>query len=89
MVPCGNLQYSVQSGSSFAGLAPTTSSGGTLNNNGTYAPGALGSDVVVQLAYNRQAVAPWTMVFLNGGGSSTVNTSNLLIATVAFQNEPP
>jgi Flp pilus assembly protein TadG len=90
LVPCSSLQYYVQSGSSFAGLSPTvvTSGSGNLANSGTYSPGALGQDVVVQLAYKRPTIVPWTMIFFNGS-SSTVNTSNLLVSTIVFQNEPP
>ncbi|MDE2228688.1 MAG: pilus assembly protein [Alphaproteobacteria bacterium] len=70
-----NLQYYVASASGFSSLTAKTS---TLPN--TYTAGSSASDMLAQIAYKRPALIPWTTQFLGN--------TDLLIATVAFQNEP-
>ena len=50
----------------------------TLPN--TYTAGSSASDMIAQVGYKRNTIIPWTAKFLGN--------SDLLIATVAFQNEP-
>lgn len=70
-----NLQYYVASASSFSSLTAKTS---TLPN--TYTAGSSASDMIAQIAYKRNTIIPWAAKFLGN--------SDLLISTVAFQNEP-
>jgi len=70
-----NLQYYVASANSFSSLTAQTS---TLPN--TYTAGSSASDMLAQIAYKRPTLIPWTTQFLGN--------SDLLIVTVAFQNEP-
>jgi len=70
-----SLQYYVASASSFSALHPKT---GTLPN--TYTAGSSGSDMLAQIAYKRPTILPWASKFLSN--------TDLLISTVAFQNEP-
>jgi Flp pilus assembly protein TadG len=89
MVPCGSLQYYVQSANSFAAMnASVQTSGGNLKFNGTFSPGSPGQEVVVQVAYNRPTIIPWAVPYLNGPDVVISNASNLLVSTVSFQNEP-
>jgi Flp pilus assembly protein TadG len=69
------LQYYVATASSFSSLSAKT---GTLPN--TYSAGSSGADMLAQIAYARPTLIPWASQFLGG--------SDLLISTVAFQNEP-
>ena len=70
-----NLQYYVASASSFSTLHAKS---GTLPNS--YSRGSSGSDMLAQIAYKRSTLIPWAAKFLGN--------SDLLIATVAFQNQP-
>jgi len=70
-----NLQYYVATASSFKSLTAKT---GTLPN--TYTAGSSATDMLAQIAYKRPTLIPWTTQFLG--------SSDLLISTVAFQNEP-
>lgn len=70
-----NLQYYVTSASSFSSLTAKT---GTLPD--TYAAGSSASDMLAQIAYKRNTIIPWAAKFLGN--------TDLLISTVAFQNEP-
>lgn len=90
LVSCSNLQYYVQSADSFSDMstAVTTNASGNLANAGTFSPGSPGQDVVVQVAYNRPTLLPWTIPFVDGTSVTLSKPSNLLVATVAFQNEP-
>jgi hypothetical protein len=90
LVPCANLQYYVQSAASFGAMSAgvTTNGSGNLKSNGTFSPGTPGEDVVVQVAYNRPTLLPWVMRYINGTMGTASDTSNLLVATLAFQNEP-
>lgn len=89
LVPCGNLQYYVQSGDSFSNMnaGVATDANGNLQFNGTFSPGSPGQDVIVQVAYNRPTLLPWIVPALYGP-NAVITTSNLLVSTVAFQNEP-
>jgi Flp pilus assembly protein TadG len=83
MIPCGSLQYYVQSGGTFSSLNVTvTNSGGTMANSGSFDAGNPGDDVAVQVAYNRPYLIPLV------GKYMAVNGSTLLVSTVIFQNEP-
>lgn len=68
------LAYKVQAAATFGSLT----TGGALNN--TYNPGTTAQDVLVQVGYTRTTIVPWTSTYLH--------TTNLLQATVAFQNDP-
>jgi Flp pilus assembly protein TadG len=70
-----NLQYYVTTASSFSQLSAMT---GTLPD--TYTAGSSAADMLAQIAYARPTLIPWATKFLGG--------TNLLISTVAFQNEP-
>jgi Flp pilus assembly protein TadG len=90
LIPCSDLQYYVQAAGSFSAISPAvhTNSSGDLQFNGSFAPGTPGQDVVVQVAYKRPTLIPWTLVYLDGTTSTISKTSNLLVSTVVFQNEP-
>ncbi len=70
-----SLQYYVASASKFSSLTAKT---GTLPD--TYTAGSSASDMVAQIAYKRNTIIPWAAKFLGN--------SDVLISTVAFQNEP-
>jgi Flp pilus assembly protein TadG len=70
-----NLQYYVASASAFSSLNAKTS---TLPD--TYTAGSSASDMLAQIAYKRTTIIPWAAQYLG--------SSDLIIATVAFQNEP-
>ena len=70
-----SLQYYVASASSFSSLTAKTS---TLPN--TYTAGSSASDMIAQIGYKRNTIIPWAAKFLGN--------TDLLISTVAFQNEP-
>ncbi len=82
LVPCANVQYYVQSGSSFASMNSSiqTNAAGDMTQNGMFFPGATGQRVLVQVGYNRPTLIPWAAQYLNN--------SKLLLSTIAFQNEP-
>lgn len=82
-IPCGSLQYNVQSGSSFASLnvTITTNSSGNMTNTG-FDPGNPQDDVAVQVGYNRSFIIPWLGNVIGTTGGT------LLVSTVIFQNEP-
>jgi Flp pilus assembly protein TadG len=88
LVPCADLQYYVQSASSFSAMNPIGTSGGNLKNAGTFSPGSAGADVVVQVAYSRPTLIPWALIYVGGHDSVISNSSNLLVSVVSFQNEP-
>jgi Flp pilus assembly protein TadG len=69
-----SLVYSVQAAAAFSSLT----TGGALSNQ--YNPGTSAQDVVVQVGYNRATIIPWTSTYLQ--------STNLLVAAVAFQNDP-
>ncbi|MDE2165952.1 MAG: pilus assembly protein [Alphaproteobacteria bacterium] len=70
-----NLQYYVATASSFSQLSAKT---GTLPNS--YTAGSSAADMLAQIGYARPTLIPWASKFLGG--------TDLLISTVAFQNEP-
>ncbi len=76
-----SLQIYVTSGASFSGLSlATVSSVGTMSPTGVSA-GTANSDVLVQVAYNR----PYLFTLI---GSLTGSKTNVLLSTIAVQNEP-
>jgi Flp pilus assembly protein TadG len=87
LMTCGNLQYRVQTGSSFAGMSNgITFSNGSAVGFSTYPTavngGGPGSYVLVQVIYNRPFIVPWV-----GSLMSTTGKVQIL-ATAAFENEP-
>ena len=68
-----SLQYKVQAADAFASLSATTA----LANQ--YNPGSSQQDVIVQIGYSRVTILPWASTYLNG--------TNLLVSTIAFQND--
>jgi len=70
-----NLQYYVASAAAFSSLKAKTS---TLPK--TYTAGKTGSDMIAQVAYKRTSLISWASKYLGA--------SDLLISTIAFQNEP-
>jgi Flp pilus assembly protein TadG len=69
-----SLKYKVQAATAFSLLSATTA----LSNQ--YNAGTAGQDVIVQIGYSRLTILPWTTTYLNG--------TNLLVSTIAFQNDP-
>jgi len=70
-----NLQYYVATASLFSSLTAKTT---TLPN--TYTAGSSAADMLAQVAYKRNTIIPWAAQYLGN--------SDLIISTVAFQNEP-
>ncbi len=84
LIPCGSLQFRVQSSSvGFSSMSSTltTDGSGNMQNTG-YSPGTTQQYVLVQVGYKRNFFIPWI-----GSIVSTTN-SNLVVSTYAFQNEP-
>ncbi len=82
-IPCGSLQYYVQSGTTFSSLSVSvTNNNGTMANNGSFDAGDPSSDVAVQVGYNRPYLIPLVGKYMSANGST------LLVSTVIFQNEP-
>jgi Flp pilus assembly protein TadG len=88
---CSQLQYRVQTGSTFAGISPTVTigSGGAASGFSAY-PTAVstssvtaGTDVLVQVIYKRNFVIPWVGKVMTGN-----NDYEELLATATFQVEP-
>ena len=83
LIPCTGIQYNVQSATTFAALngTVTPNAGGNMSTQG-FSPGVSGSDVLVQVGYNRSTLIPWVGQFYHTGGKI------LIVSTVAFQNDP-
>lgn len=92
LMSCSGLTYRVQTGNSFAGLsasytlgatgAPTGFSSYPASISAGNTGGSLTNDfVLVQVAYQR----PWLFTLL---GTMMGHSTQLLISTVAFENEP-
>lgn len=85
-----NLYIDVESlppGSSFSSitLPGATNANGTVNSGGfNYNPGSPGYIVIVRLVYQWPIIAPGLSI----GLVNSANSTNTLIATVAFVNEP-
>jgi Flp pilus assembly protein TadG len=82
-----NLYVDVESFSTFSTISLTnaTNANGTLNTGGFgYSPGNPGDIVVVRLIYQWPIIAAG----LVAGLVNSANSTNTLIATVAFRNEP-
>ncbi len=90
LIPCGDLQYYVQSANAFSSMSASVVTGGSgnLKNAGTFSAGSPGQDVVIQVAYNRPTLIPWALEYINGTGAVSSKSSNLLVTTVTLQNEP-
>lgn len=87
LLPCAKLQLDVRRFTSFSGadLTDPLDSSGNLKTNFTYDPGQGGDVVVVRAFY------PWDLPALLPSEISLSNMKGgdrLLIATVAFRNEP-
>lgn len=84
---CNSLSVDVQNSSNFASTAASGSYDSSCNldtSNMGYNPGSSGATVLVTLYY------PWPL-FVTGLGYNIAcpsNSKRLLVATVAFQNEP-
>ena len=83
---CGGIYVNVQTAANFASLNTTPPvSNGVLNTSSLgFNPGGPGDIVVVQVFYQ------WPIVFtlLNSSLANMSNSTRLLVATAAFQNEP-
>lgn len=80
-IPCAGIIYNVQSGTSFAGLTPaTTSTTGTLSKTG-FSAGSAGSEVLLQLGYSKPSYISGLLGAAGFGGNI------LLLTTLTFQNE--
>ncbi len=82
---CGNLQYRIQTASSFGSLSATLAgSSGDYTNFSTYptavAGGTAGQYVLVQVVYSRSYLIPLVTKYF---GSSTQ-----ILSSLAFENEP-
>jgi Flp pilus assembly protein TadG len=91
LMSCSSLQYRVQTGSTFAGISPSisTGSGGTATGFTAY-PTAVantgltaGKDTVVQVIYTRTYIVPWLGQVMSGS-----KDYEQLVATAAFRIEP-
>lgn len=83
LLTCSNIKFNVQSGTTFAALSPTvtTDANGVMTNT-AYAPGASGSDVLVQVGYTRTLFTPLISRYFGTNGKF------LILSSVVFQNEP-
>ena len=82
-----NLYIDVESFSSFSNISlpAVTNANGTVNSGAFgYSPGNPGDIVVVRLIYQWPIIAS----ALTFGLASSANSTNTLVATVAFRNEP-
>ena len=70
-----NLKYYVQTGATFSAMTIQTS----IASN-SFTDGGTAADMLAQIAYSRSTIIPWASTYLHG--------SNLILSTVAFQNEP-
>jgi Flp pilus assembly protein TadG len=91
LMKCSALQYRVQTGSSFAGMSSSisTGSGGAATGFSAY-PTAVantnlsaGKNALVQVIYTRTYIVPWLGQVMSGS-----NDYEQLVATAAFQIEP-
>jgi Flp pilus assembly protein TadG len=87
LMKCSNLQYRVQTGSSFAGMSPsiTYNSGsavGFSNYPASVNGGSPGSYVLVQVIYNRPFIVPWVGALMSSNGKTQI------LSTAVFENEP-
>ncbi len=71
-----NLKYYVQANSQFSSITPQT----TFSSNSFSAGSSTNDDILAQIAYSRSTIIPWASTYLHG--------TNLIVSTVAFQNEP-
>jgi Flp pilus assembly protein TadG len=72
----GGLKYYVQQGTAFSGLTAQTA----FSSNAFPTSLVSADDVLAQVAYSRTSLIPWAAHYLNN--------SNMIISTLAFQNEP-
>jgi Flp pilus assembly protein TadG len=86
---CNNLMVNVENYTTFASASTSTptltfNANGTVSNTWTYAPGAAGSIVVLQVMYQ------WPIVLgpLGFNLSNLANGNRLLVSTAVFKNEP-
>ena len=86
MFDCGKLNIDVRAFSAFGAvnLPAVTNANGTLTNAYVYQPGNPGDVVVVRLIYQWPVLASGLGIGLVNSASS----SNTLVATAAFRNEP-
>ena len=83
VMTCGDIQYNVASGSSFASLSAAVPSSSTSRMTTTgFSPGSSGSDVIVQVGYTRKVAVPLAASVVGQNGTL------LIYSSVAFQNEP-
>jgi Flp pilus assembly protein TadG len=87
MFNCNKILIDVETASSF-GSANTglPVQNGQLQNNFTYSPGGPGDIVVVRLMYQWPVYV--SLLNLSNSLSNMSGSSNLLMATAAFRNEP-
>jgi Flp pilus assembly protein TadG len=71
-----NLKYYVQANSLFSAITPQTA----FSSNSFSAGSSTNNDVLAQIAYQRSTIIPWAATYLHG--------TNLIVSTLAFQNEP-
>ncbi|HXM85435.1 MAG TPA: TadE/TadG family type IV pilus assembly protein [Stellaceae bacterium] len=70
-----NLKYYVQTASLFSSMTAQTA----FSSN-AYTAGTSSADMLAQIAYQRPTITHWATVFFG--------TNDMIISTVAFQNEP-
>jgi Flp pilus assembly protein TadG len=83
-IPCGSLQWNVQSVSSagsFSSITPVSANGSGQMASTGFSPGTAQYFVLVQVGYTQRYIMP----FLNKMAGATGNL--LLLSNVAFQNE--
>jgi len=72
----GGLKYYVQTNATFSSMTIQTS----FASNSFSAGSSTNDDVLAQIAYQRSTIIPWAATYLHG--------NNLIVSTLAFQNEP-
>jgi Flp pilus assembly protein TadG len=88
MINCANLMVDVRTYSNFssANTAAPIDQNGNLQKNFTFQPGSPGSIVVVRLMYEWPVYG--SLLGFNKSLTNLSDGSDLLMATVAFRNEP-
>ena len=75
---CTKLNFVVQSGAAFPASASLPNAAGVFPNS-VFSTGSAGQYVLVEVAYDRNAVVPWI---------ASIGGNWILLSTTAFQNEP-
>ncbi|MBB3903224.1 TadE/TadG family type IV pilus assembly protein [Methylobacterium brachythecii] len=80
-IPCNNIVFYVQSGTSFGSLTPAKPSTTTTLSKTGFTPGGSGAEVLLQIGYNKPAFVSKLLQAAGFGGNIP------LLTTLAFQSE--